>query len=162
MTRESGCPMDLFRKKLPTLTVILLFGAGLGACGDDDGFGPEPIDQGDVAAAYEATTFTSTTDGETTDQLAEGAEFDITLNADGTTSGQLFVPGGAEDGGDFDVSLDGTWSFDGATDQVEFEHTADTFVRDMTFTAVRADGAVQLRGDETFAGTTIEVALEQQ
>lgn len=38
---------------------------------------------------------------------------------------------------------------------------ADTFVRDMTFTATREGESVQLEGEESFGGPTITVVLEQ-
>jgi hypothetical protein len=71
----------------------------------------------------------------------------------------LFVPGGGEDGGDLDADLSGTFSFNDTTDQVTFDQSADTFVRDMTFTAVRAGDGVQLEGEETFGETTARVVL---
>lgn len=132
----------------------------LAACGDN-GTGPEAIQQSDVVGSYQATTFETTENGQTTDQLAEGADFTITLSSDGTTSGNLFVPGGAEDGGDLDASLAGSWTFNASSNSVTFDQSADTFVRDMTFTAVRAGSSVQLEGEESFSGVTITVVLEK-
>lgn len=131
----------------------------LAACGDD-GTGPDEIEQSDVSGTYEATTFETTEDGQTTDQLAEGARFTVTLAPDGTTTGNLFIPGGAEDGSDLDASLAGSWTFNASSNSVTFEQDADTFVRDVTFTAVRAGGGVRLEGEETFGGVTITVVLE--
>lgn len=138
--------------------VTLLF-----AC-SDDGASPEPTTEepatrDDITRAFSATTFTTRTDGTTTDELAEGATLDITLHEDGTTTGNVFVPEGAEEG-DLDADLSGTFSFNEPTHTVTFDHSADTFVRDMTFSAVRADGVVRLRGEETFSGTTVRVVLE--
>ena len=119
------------------------------ACGDDP-FAPTVEN---MAGSYGATTFTTTNSGTTTNHLAAGASFTLTLAADGTTTGRLFVPGGDEGGGDFDADLAGTWTLTGKT--IEFAHTADTFVRDMPFTAERNS----LRGTATFSGTTIRVVL---
>lgn len=142
------------------VALVLALALGVSACGGD-GTGPDGIERSDVVGSYEATTFTTTQDGDTTDQLAQGAEFTIELDGDGTTTGQLFVPDGGEEGGDLDESLDGTWTFDSGSGMVEFDQSADTFVRDMTFSAVGVGGGVRLEGEETFGdGVTIEVVLE--
>lgn len=106
-----------------------------------------------VAGSYAATTFTVTESGGTTNILAAGGSISLTLAAAGTTSGRLFVPGGAEGGGDFDEDLTGTWSLQDST--VTLDHDADTFLRDMTFT-VRGQ---QLVGQETFTDVTVAVVL---
>ncbi|HEX2167359.1 MAG TPA: hypothetical protein VHG09_09040, partial [Longimicrobiales bacterium] len=66
------------------------------------------------------------------DFLAAGATLDITLNSDGTTTGTFFVPDGDEEGGDVLDDLTGTWTLD--DNEVEFDHTADTFITDVTWT----------------------------
>ena len=81
----------------------------------------------EVVGTYEAVEFTAAADGDTTDQLARGATLEITLADDGSTVGSLFVPGGAEDGGDFQADLAGSWALDAGT--VTFEQDADTFIR---------------------------------
>ena len=77
----------------------------------------------------------------------------ITLAADGTTSGRLFVPGGAEDGSHLDVDLVGAWTLTGST--VTFNQTADTFIRDAQFTA----GRNSLSSEATLSGSTIRLML---
>jgi hypothetical protein len=77
----------------------------------------------------------------------------VTLAADGSTIGRLFVRGGAENEGDVDADLTGTWTLTGST--VTFEQTADTFIRDVEFTA----GKNSLTGEETFIGTTVRLVL---
>lgn len=121
---------------------------GLSACGES--FSPS-IDT--VTGTYTATTLASTTGGVRTDLLAGGATLSITLASNGTTIGQLFVPNAGENGEDLTASLAGTWSLSG--DRVTFTESADTFIRDMTFTATED----QLEGDETFSDTRIEVTL---
>jgi hypothetical protein len=106
-----------------------------------------------VAGAYTASTFTVLEGGTTTDVLAGGGSITLTLAAAGSTTGRVFVPGGGENGGDFDEDLSGTWTLQDST--VTLDHTADTFLRDMTFT-VRGR---QLSGQETFGGVTISVVL---
>jgi hypothetical protein len=148
----------LAKRKMGLISSVLVIVTALAACGDD-GVGPDEITREDVTRGYSAVTFRTTTDGITTDQLAQGASLNIALQEDGTTTGGLLVPGGAVGGGDLDADLAGTFSFNDATDQVTFDHAADTFVRDMLFSAVRADNAVQLEGEETFSETTVRVVL---
>lgn len=122
-------------------------------CESTTELGETDLTAADVAAAYEATTLTTTTAGEVTDELAAGAQLRITLEEDGATSGRLFVPGGDEDGSDFDADLAGTWGIDGET--VTFDHPADTFVRNMPFEYQNG----RLVGERTFGETRVRVEL---
>lgn len=108
---------------------------------------------GTVAGVYAATTFTSTTNGATTNHLAEQAQILIVLHTDGSTEGQLFVPGGNDDGSDVNEELTGIWTLSGST--VALDHTADTFLRDMPFTV----SGTRLLGDVTIDGTRVQVTL---
>jgi hypothetical protein len=128
------------------LVALPLF-AALVACGST-----EPL-MDSVAGRYTATTFSVDQGGLTTDELAAGASITITLIADGTTAGRLFVPGGNEDGSDFDANLAGTWTLTGTA--VTFAHAADTFLRNMTLDY--SDG--RLSGMETFSRATITLVL---
>jgi hypothetical protein len=65
------------------------------------------------------------------------------------------VPNGAEDGGDLDADLAGTWALVGNT--VTFSQTADTFIRDAAFAA----GPNRLTGEDTFSGVTIRLVLSK-
>jgi hypothetical protein len=125
---------------------------GMLAC---DSTEPDDITMADVTRSFAAATFETVEGGVTTDHLARGASLTITLNPDGTTSGRMFVPGGAEDGGNLDLSLAGTFLFDDATDEITFDHAADTFLRDVTFRAARDDGQVTLWVEAGFSGPTI-------
>ena len=120
------------------------------AAGCSDAIGPESL-----AATYVATEFTLA--GEVSgDVLAAGGSLSITLNADGTTSGSVFVPAALNDGEDFTASLAGTFTVtDGS---ITFTQDADTFVRDITW---EVDGT-RLRGAGTFSGVTITVVLTRQ
>jgi hypothetical protein len=122
----------------------------LGACGGEDSFSPTVET---VAGSYTARTLTLTSAVGTTDLLALGSTVAITLATDGTTSGRLFVPGGAEDGSDLDLDLAGTWTLVGTT--VRFDQTADSFIRDVDFTAAPN----QLNAEGTFSGTIIRLVL---
>jgi hypothetical protein len=141
------------RSAFGSIAVIVLT---LSACGDDP---MSPITRADITGDYAASTFTVRSGGTTIDLLALGATLNITLRDDGTTTGRLFVPGGDEDGSDLDANLDGTFLFDDRTDEVTFRQDADTFVRDVTFTASRTGRAVQLEAEETFSDVTLRVVL---
>jgi hypothetical protein len=141
-----------------TFGLIPLIVLTFGACGDDP-VSPKEITRADITRSFAATTFTATSGGATVDLLSIGATLDITLREDGTTTGRLFAPGADEDGNDLDLSLDGTFEFVDSTDRVTFAHPADTFVRDVTFTASWAGGVVQLAAEDTFGGTTVRVVL---
>jgi hypothetical protein len=116
---------------------------------------PDEIGLADVAGSYSAVVLETVQGGVTTDHLAGGASLTITLGSDLTTTGRLFVPDGAEDGGDLDLSLAGTFAFKDATDEVTFQHAADTFLRDVTFRAAREEGEVTLSAEAGFSGGTI-------
>ena len=118
------------------------------ACGDS--FSPT-VDT--VPGAYTATTFTTTANGATTDQLAAGGRFFMLLAADGTTMGQLVVAGAGAGGAELVEDMAGTWLLTG--DKITLDQSADTFVRDMTFTVTENE----LRGDATFGGTRIQVRM---
>jgi hypothetical protein len=82
-----------------------------------------------------------------------GGSLTLTLTADGKTSGRLFLPGGAQDGGDVDADMAGTWGLIGHT--VQFGQAAETFVRLMDFNA----DMDRLASDQYF-GTTLRVIIE--
>lgn len=110
-----------------------------------------------VAGTYAATVFTLQEGDEVLqDILAQGGFINLALTVEGTTSGRAFVPGGGEGGEDFDADLTGTWMLDSVT--VTLDHSADTFLRDMSFT-VEGD---QLLGQESFGGATVTLELSKQ
>ncbi len=121
----------------------------LAACGDD-AFSPTVEN---VSGSYTAQTFTATSGAGTVDLLALGAEVSVTLEEDGDTSGDLFVPGGGEGGEDLEADLAGTWTLSGST--VTFNQDADTFLRDVEFTAEED----RLTAEGEFSGQTLRVVL---
>jgi len=131
--------------KLGAVTLWL----GLVSCGDD-GFNPT-VDE--VAGAYQATTFTFDGGSGPTDLLAIGASVTITFAPDGTTSGRMLVPGVAAGGEDLDADLAGTWTLSGTT--VTFDQAADTFMRDVQFTAEPS----RLRAQGTFGEEVVVLVL---
>jgi len=121
----------------------------LAACGDD-AFSPTVEN---VSGSYTAQTFTATSVAGTVDLLALGAEVSVTLEEDGDTTGDLFVPGGGEGGEDLEADLAGTWTLSGST--VTFDQDADTFLRDVEFTAEED----RLTAEGEFSGQTLRVVL---
>ena len=129
-------------------TLRLLAVAALLAC--SDAFKPN-IEN--VAGAYNLQSLITTDVTDTTDWVAAGTTLSLALNRNGTTTGHIFAPGAGAGGSDFEADLAGTWTLTG--DTVRFTQTADTFLRDMAFTA----GENRLSGDQTFGGTRIRALL---
>ena len=84
----------------------------------------------------------------------------MNLASNGTTSGHLHIAAsGAQPVLDADMA--GTWTQNG--DTIDFTQTADTFVRDMSFTIQRISTSVwALVGDQVFAGTRINLTLAHE
>lgn len=121
---------------------LLVTTGTVGACND----APNHPSEADLEGTYAATAFTVTTADTTFDQLAEGVSLTITLHADGSTTGTLFVPNVA-------VDLAGTW--DTAAAVVRFQQTAPNFLNQMPFEI----GADVLRGELAVPLGTIRVTL---
>jgi hypothetical protein len=86
---------------------------------------------GTGVVAHGVLTSTVLATGAVTDQLAEGASITLELNDDGTTTGHVYVPD--PDAEDLNADLTGNWTLAGTT--ITLEHTADTFLKDMSFEA---------------------------
>lgn len=137
------------RALVSMLAVSLLLWSGC----DESTTGPT---QAEIAGAYEATTLTVTEGGSTTDALAEGASLSVTLEQGGSTTGSFVVPGSlSESGQEEQFDLSGSWSLSGRS--VTFDHSADTFLRDMTLRFTNG----RLEGEETFGSETVSVVLER-
>lgn len=130
---------------LLTAAVLLI---SIVACSDS--FKPS---EANVAGNYSLLTLTTTDTSGNTDWVAAGATLTISLQTNGTTVGNLFIPGAGPGGSDFAGDMAGTWALGGAI--VTFDQTADTFVRDMPFTA----GKNRLSGDETYGPTRVRIVL---
>jgi hypothetical protein len=130
-----------------SLAAVTLAGCG----GDDNPFSPTVAN---VAGTYNATVFTATSSElGTVNLLSAGATVHVVLNPDGTTTGHIFVPDLGQEDGELDADLTGTWTLSGST--VTFSQTADTFIRDVEFTAAQNS----LESEGTFDGTTLHLAL---
>jgi hypothetical protein len=130
-----------------SLAAVTLAGCG----GDDNPFSPTVAN---VAGTYNATLFTATsTELGPVNLLSLGATVHVVLNPDGTTTGHIFVPDLGQEDGELDADLTGTWTLSGST--VTFSQTADTFIRDVEFTAAQNS----LESEGTFEDTTLHLAL---
>ena len=111
------------------LALLTLTSAWLSGCGSDS-----PNQPSSIAGVYTATVFRVTPTGQPTiDVLAQGGSLSITIASDNTASGTLSLPASVA-GTPFNASMTGTVVQTGTT--VRFEQTADTFVRDLTFTVI--------------------------
>ncbi len=102
--------------------LLLLLGATL-ACSEST----SPSNHPSPVGVYSASQFTTTANGVTVDQLAEGVTLTITLAADGTTSGTLTVPAA----GSVPLDLTGTWTRDSGV--VTFHHATQSFLDVLPF-----------------------------
>ena len=112
----------------------------------------------DVAGHYVATrlTATLTTVGSSTaDLLAHGSSADITLAADGTTSGVLVLRDVEDFGLYYDQRLDGTWSLHGDRVTVLIPYGLVTEAP-LTYRGGR------LSGSTTSQGVRVSVVLEKR
>ena len=131
--------------------VVLYLALALAACGDDDdGFSPT-VD--DVAGSYTASAFTLTSGSGDLDLLAYGATVTATLDAAGTTSGRLQVPGGVGGAPAVDEDLAGTWTLSGTT--VTFSPSASSLLSDVDF----AVGPSTLTGEGVYQGAVLLLVL---
>lgn len=118
---------------------ILMLGVALalGAC-SGPGTPPERtvFTMNEVAGSYEVTRMDAinrSAGGETTDLVALGAELDLTLTADGRTSGQLFMPEAArvfeeDPEGALVLDLTGTWTILETDPVIRFQFETDSFL----------------------------------
>ena len=107
-----------------------------------------------VVGDYSLQALTTATDtGGTVNWVTAGATCTISLAANGTTTGHLFLPGADTGGADFNADLAGTWMLTG--DTIQFDQTADSFVRDMPFVA----GENRLTADHTFGNVRVRLVL---
>jgi hypothetical protein len=101
---------------------------------------------------------TLSADGDNTDLLTQGAELTMVLTTSGTTSGTLVVPAAyTESGTEESFSLAGTYEYNATTGAVSFDQSADTFVRDATWTLA----GDQLLGEFESGTSVIEAVLAQ-
>lgn len=123
------------------------------ACGSDDPMKVEdvaPPTMAEVAGDYSATEFS----GGGYDVLALEGSLDLTLGADGSLAGSMYIPPAAD--GPYTFDMAGTYTLSGLS--LTFYQDADTFVRDATWTW-KGDGVIE--GFWSGSGTTASVTLER-
>jgi hypothetical protein len=114
-------------------------------------------DANPIAGNYVGTTFQVTPTGESMiDVLARGGSLGITIANDNSTSGAVHVPASVA-GTDFTESMAGTVVQTGNT--VRFTQSADSFVRDLTFTI---NGSTLQAVNQVLSGATFNVVLTRQ
>ena len=144
----------MLKRQLKTV-VALSIASAAAACGGDSTGPPSAI-----VGSYTALQWQTTGTFGSTNQLVIGSTLQITLNADGSTSGHMHVAASnSQPAADFDLA--GRWTASGNT--VNFTQVADDFLRDMTFALDPiANDAWDLVGDETFqSGTRVELRLRR-
>jgi hypothetical protein len=132
-------------RSLPLLGALALMSCRVG-----DVFVPTPDN---MVGAYTATQLLTADPSGIVNWLDAGGSLTLTLNADGKTSGHLFLPGGAPGGGDLDADMAGSWLLIGHT--VLLGQAAETFVREMDFTA----DLDRLAGDKSFGALRVIIVL---
>jgi hypothetical protein len=119
-----------------------------GACG---GYGTESVS---LEGTYVATVLRVTPEGQALiDVLAAGGSLSVTIGSNNAVSGTLIIPASLNQGVPLNASMAGTAARDGNT--VEFNQSADTFVRDLSW-ELSADGlrvTNQAAGDATYTIT---------
>lgn len=125
----------------------------LTACGDDASTSSPPL-----AGTYRATVFRITPNAQPTiDVLPQGGALTLTINADRSTTGSLTVPASVTGGQPLTASMAGTATQTGATLRVQ--QTADTFVRDLTWTVTANALTVT---DQQAGGARFTITLARQ
>lgn len=133
---------------MPLLTTASACGGG------DDTTGPGGLQAG----TYVATTFVVQPAGQAPiNVLGAGGSLSITINANGTTSGALVVPAAVTGGAAVNESMAGTVTVTQLT--VTFQQTADTFVRDLSWSR---QGEVISVTNQVLAGATYTISLVRQ
>ena len=113
--------------------------------------------QSGLVGSYTAFQWVTTGGSGQTNQLTIGSTLQITLSANGSTSGHMHLA--ASNGVPAaDIDLAGTWTTQNNT--VDFTQVADNFLRDMVFTIQPiATGVWDLIGDQVFSGTRVQLTL---
>ena len=112
--------------------------------------------EANVAGDYHVTAFTTSDSATSVNWMTvPGTVFTISLAANGTTTGHIFVPGGGTGGADLDADMAGTWVLTG--DIITFNQAADTFVRNVAFIASKN----RLTGDQQFTTTRVRITLSK-
>jgi hypothetical protein len=142
-------------RRSAVLLAALLGSSAAGACGGSDSVTLTTTPA--IAGTYQATVFQVTPAGQPMiDVLARGGTLSLVIAADNSTTGSLSLPPSIL-GSPFSANLTGTAVQTGNT--VKFQQTADTFVRDLTFTVV---GTTLEAKNQTAGVGTFTIVLTRQ
>ena len=142
-------PRTLRRDLLLTTAAV----TALSSCGSSSTTDVSPI-----AGSYSATTFRVTPPGQDAiDIAAQGGTLTLSIAADNSTSGALVIPARVTGVASLTASMAGTATQSGAT--VRFQQTADTFVRDLTWTV---NGTALLVQNQILDGTSFTITLTRK
>jgi len=112
--------------------------------------------EGGIVGSYVATEWTIVSSTTTHDLIAGGGHLDLALAADGTTTGEFFIPAGvAPEPREQRVSMEGTWTQD--RDIVTFDMPGDTYVRFVDWTV----SGRQLTSEFVNGGFTVTTRLRR-
>ena len=126
-------------------------GLGLAACGGNE-TGPSP----ELPGVYVASVFRVTPPAEPLiDVLAAGGTLSITVASDHSTTGSLSIPASLNGGTPFIADMAGTATLSGSS--VHFQQSADSFVKDLTWTL-----GTNLTVNQTIGGATYTITLTRQ
>jgi hypothetical protein len=115
-------------------------------------------DSNPIAGSYTATTFLVTPTGQSAmNILTQGGSLTIAIANDNSTTGTLFIPASANAGTAFTASMAGTAVQTGST--VHFTQSADSFVRNLTFSV--GDGVLQVT-NQTAGSATFTIVMSRQ
>jgi hypothetical protein len=144
---------EMLEHQLKTLLMVSLALASA-ACGGDSTSPPSAI-----VGTYTAIQWQTTGNSGSTNQLVIGSTLQISLSADGSTSGHMHVAASnGQPATDFDLA--GHWTASGST--VDFTQVEDNFLADMIFTLDPiSNDAWDLVGDASFPGSRVELRLRR-
>ena len=146
-----GVSMNLsLAKSFAALAIV----SAIAACGSDSTGPSSPL-----VGSYTAFQFVTTGGSGQTNQLTAGSTVQLTLNANGSTSGHMHLAAtNGNPAADFDLA--GSWQQTGNV--VDLTQTADTFLRDMAFAVqLSGTGVVDLVGDQVVSGTRVQLTLRR-
>lgn len=136
---------------IATACTLALFSGGCGGLYD-----PDPSDS--LAGTYVATVFSVTPTGQSAiNVLAAGGSLTITIAANYSTTGNLSIPASVNGGTALSESMAGTATITGTS--VEFQQSADTFVRDLTWAFATNTLSVN---NQTAGGAAHTITLTRQ
>ncbi|HEY0929850.1 MAG TPA: hypothetical protein VGE27_08005 [Gemmatimonas sp.] len=141
------------RSALRRIPVVFAAAGVLAACGDD-----KTTENTTLAGTYRATTFRVTPTGQSAiDALAQGGTMTLAIAADNSTNGLLTLPASVTGGSAFTASMAG--SAVRTDNTVRFQQTADSFVRDLSWTV---SGSALTVVDQTAGSARFTITLTRQ